>query len=247
MPSIVVIASDPSSRGELTAAIERRFGADYTVVDHSTARKSRAKLSPPVGPIAIALAPIGTAEFAAMGHVAVHQPGARRIAVVQVGDTSVAQALSQAFTLGHVDYYVGQPWASPEEELYPVLSEALRVWADDQQLRFEKVTIVAERERSRGVALATMLTRNGVTTRLLGCDSPEAMDLAGRATGGCGPPCGAPVGWSDACGSYRSRAGGGPWCAHLSGSRRVRRRDRGCWSRRASPRLSTRHQRDSVQ
>jgi thioredoxin reductase (NADPH) len=39
------------------------------------------------------------------------------------------------------------------------------------------VTIVAERERSRGVGLATMLTRNGVTTRLLSCDSAEGLDL----------------------------------------------------------------------
>jgi thioredoxin reductase (NADPH) len=176
VPSIVVIASETGSRGELSGAIERRFGVDYTVVSLDGSEVSSEALAA-CGPIAIALAPIGTADFAAMNHVAAHQPGSQRIAVVRVGDTSVAQALSQALTLGHVGYYVGQPWASPEEELYPVLSEALRVWADGQQLRFEKVTIVAELERSRGVALATMLTRNGVTTRLLGCDSPEGMDL----------------------------------------------------------------------
>jgi hypothetical protein len=118
VPSIVVLTSDPSSRGELTAAIQRRFGADYSVVALDGSEVSSKALAA-CGPIAIALAPIGTAEFAAMNHVAAHQPGARRIAVVRVGDTSVAQALSQALTLGHVDYYVGQPWASPEEELYP--------------------------------------------------------------------------------------------------------------------------------
>jgi thioredoxin reductase (NADPH) len=187
VPSIVVFASDPGSRSELAAAIERRFGADYKVVALDGSEVSAEALAA-CAPIAIALAPVGTAEFAAMGQVAAHQPGARRVAVVRVGDTSVAQALSQALTLGQVDYYVGQPWASPEEELYPVLGEALRVWADEQQLRFEKVTIVAERDRSRGMALATMLTRNGVTTRLLGCDSPEAMDLLAGPLAGVALP-----------------------------------------------------------
>jgi thioredoxin reductase (NADPH) len=187
VPSIVVIASGPSSREELTAAIQRRFGADYSVVALDGSEVSSETIGA-CGPIAIALAPIGSAEFAAMNHVAAHQAGARRIAVVRVGDTSVAQALSQALTLGHVDYYVGQPWASPEEELYPVMSEALRVWADEKQLRFEKVTIVGERERSRGVALATMLTRNGVTTRLLGCDSQEALDLMAGPLAGLALP-----------------------------------------------------------
>ena len=176
VPSIVVVASEFSSRDELTAAIERRFGADYSVVSLDGSGVLREQLDAS-RPIAIALAPISGADFSALNLVGVLEPGARRIAVVGVGDTSVAQALSQALTLGQVDYYVGQPWASPEEELYPVLSEALRVWVDEQQLRFEKVTIVAEPERSRGVGLATLLTRNGVTTRLLGCDSPEGIDL----------------------------------------------------------------------
>lgn len=176
MASIVVIGSDPGAREELTTAIERRFGADYGVVSLAGSEVSRESLAS-CGPIAFALAPIGTEDFAALHHVGAHHPEALRIAVVRVGDTSVAQALSQALTLSHIDYYVGQPWASPEEELYPVLSEALRVWADEQQLRFEKVTIVAEPEGSHGSALATLLTRNGVTNRLLGFGSPEASDL----------------------------------------------------------------------
>ena len=80
-------------------------------------------------------------------------------------------------TLGHVDYYVGQPWASPEEELYPVISEALRVWAHERQLRYEKVTIVDEGRHQGGEALARMLTRNGVATRLLASSSQDGQAL----------------------------------------------------------------------
>ena len=115
MPSIVIVASEPNSRAELAAAIERRFGSDYTVVSLDLSEVSSEVLDVS-RPIAIALAPIGGGDFSALDLVGVHEPGARRIAVVRVGDTSVAQALSQALTLGQVDYYVGQPWASPEED-----------------------------------------------------------------------------------------------------------------------------------
>jgi thioredoxin reductase (NADPH) len=184
---IVVISSNTQAGAQVAAAIDRRFGADYQVVALDAAEVSRESLAA-CGPIAIALAPIGTDDFAALREIGAFQPGAIRIAVVQVGDISVAHALSQALTLSHVDYYVGQPWASPEEELYPVLSEALRVWADEQQLRFEKVTIVSEPDRSRGSALATMLTRNGVTTRLLHCESPGGIDLLAGPLAGTALP-----------------------------------------------------------
>lgn len=186
-PSIVVIASEPSTRVELAGAIERRFGADYRVISLGGPDLSRDSLAA-CGAIAIALAPIGTRDFAALAHVGSLQPTARRVAVVGVGDTTVARALSQALTLGHVDYYVGFPWASLEEELYPVISESLRIWADEQKLQFEKATIVAEPARTRGVTLSKLLSSNGVTNRLVECDSPEGVELLAGPLAGVGLP-----------------------------------------------------------
>lgn len=63
-------------------------------------------------------------------------------------------------TLGQVDCYVGHPWASPEEELYPVVTEALRVWSYDQRLRLAKVIIVDESDHGPEATLASLLERN---------------------------------------------------------------------------------------
>lgn len=137
VPSIVVIASELPTREELAEAIGRRFGADYRIVSLSGLDVSRSAIAA-CGTIAIAIAPIGTSDFDALIYVGSLQPKARKVAVVRVGDTSVAQALSQALTLGHVDYYVGFPWASLEEELYPVISESLRIWAVEQHLQLRE-------------------------------------------------------------------------------------------------------------
>jgi thioredoxin reductase (NADPH) len=180
--SIVVIGSDAVERGALVDALGRRFGSDFDVRGLAGAELPDALAS--LAPVAVALARIGGPDFAALEGLGAHHSGARRIAVVQVGDTSVAQALSSALTLGVVDYYVGQPWASPEEEIYPVVSEALRVWAFDQQMRLEKATIVDRPGEPSGAKLAALLSSNGVTARLLASDSQEGAQLLAGPLGG---------------------------------------------------------------
>jgi thioredoxin reductase (NADPH) len=99
----------------------------------------------------------------------------------------VAEELGRALTLSHVDYYVGHPWASPEEELYPVVSEALRVWSHDQQLRLPKLTLVREPGDALGEDLARMLDRNGIPARVHLAPQPEAQALL------AGPLAGQPL------------------------------------------------------
>jgi thioredoxin reductase (NADPH) len=189
MPSIIVVASDTERRVALADALERRFGADYRIVA-ATPGELLAALGPS-GPVAAALAPIGTADAEALAVVGAAHPAARRIAVVGVGDTSVATDLSRAMTLGQIDYYVGYPWASPEEELYPVVSEALRLWTHDNRLRLTKVTIVdrpAAGGQGTGAELAFLLERNSVATRLLSADSPEGRAMLDGPVAGTALP-----------------------------------------------------------
>ncbi len=187
MSSIAVIDSVAERRGALVEALVRRFGADHRIVavasggDLATALMSS-------GPIAVAFAPAGTADFEALTAVGASHPAARRVAVVEVGDTSVAAELNRAMTLGQVDFYVGHPWASPEEELYPVVSEALRLWTHDQRLRLNKVTIVDQAGGGRGEALASLLDRNSVATRLHTSDSTEGRALLGGPLAGLALP-----------------------------------------------------------
>jgi thioredoxin reductase (NADPH) len=174
MSAILVVVSDQERRATLTEALSRRFGADYGIFAVEPAELPATLESS--GPVAAVLAPIGSDDFESVGVVGASHHTAKRIAIVGVGDTSVTAALSLAMTLGHVDYYVGYPWASPDEELYPVVSEALRLWAHDNRLRFEKVTIVDD-DRHEGAVLASLLDRNSVATKLHVADSPEGRAL----------------------------------------------------------------------
>jgi thioredoxin reductase (NADPH) len=107
-------------------------------------------------------------------------PGARRVLVVEVGDVTAADDLSQALTLNQVDAYFGQPWASPEEEVYPVLEDALRVWAREHQPRYEKTVIIDATNGTRGATLRGWLERNTVATTLVTAESARARALLGE-------------------------------------------------------------------
>lgn len=176
MSTILVVASDPTQRSEVTATLERRYGADYAVVALSADEASDATIGA-LAPIALALAPIGTSAFDALATVGRLHRGARRIAIVTVGDTSVHEALGRALTLGQIDYFVGHPWATADEEVYPVVGEALRAWTKSRQLQLDKVTVVDEVRGGRGEHLTTWLNRNTVPARFRTADSPEGAEL----------------------------------------------------------------------
>ena len=167
---ILAVVSDEAQRAALAEALERRYSADYEIVA-VPGRPDPGAILAGLDTVAVALAPIRSEEFAALIAVRNAHPAARRIAVVEVGDVSVAADLSRALTLGEVDYYVGQPWASPEEELYPVVGEALRAWSYDRQQRFAKATVVDAPGSGRGEQLVAWLGRNGVAARFHRSDS----------------------------------------------------------------------------
>jgi hypothetical protein len=64
MAGTAVISSNVQALAQLASAIERRFGANYAVVALDASEVSKESLA--YGPIAIALAPIGTEDFASM-------------------------------------------------------------------------------------------------------------------------------------------------------------------------------------
>lgn len=182
---ILVLSTDDARRAAIVGALERRFGADYDVVAATDIDEATDLAA---APVAVALAPVGTDAMRGLHRVAVDHPNARRVAIVEVGDTSVHDELTRAMTLGQVDYYVGHPWASADEELYPVLGEALRVWAHAQQLRLSKATIVHEPGDGLGGELAAMLARNGIAGRVLPATGPEGAALVDGALAGVALP-----------------------------------------------------------
>src|SRR5207244_12549655 len=138
LPVIIVAVADDDTRGTVVDALERRYRADYDVLGVAAASALPAVLETLAGDgrvVALALAPIGEVGAACLRAVPDRFPTARRIVLVEVGDTSVAADLNRFLTLNAVDYYVGHHWATPEAELYPVPGEALRVSRRDQRPR----------------------------------------------------------------------------------------------------------------
>ena len=182
MPVLLAVATDPGLRRALGDVLRERYEGGYSVVvasEPAGAIRQLEAFRESGEQVALLLAPFGMAELDGIDFlVGAHDlhPGARRIVIVDVGDVRAAAALRRALTLGQIDCYFGQPWASPEEELHPVIGETLRWWARDHQPRYEKAHIVDDPKGSRGKQLRRWLERNAVATALLPADTP-----AGRA------------------------------------------------------------------
>ncbi len=183
MPVLLAVAPDDEPRTALERVLRRRYGADYEVVVSPDAADARARLvalRQEGEVVAVVIAPYRLGESGGVellcGVRAVH-PTARRVLMLDVGDVSAADDLSRALTLAQIDFYFGQPWASPEEEVYPVLAEALRLWARDHQPRYEKTVIIDVANGARGVQLRGWLEGNHVATTLLAVDTERARVL----------------------------------------------------------------------
>lgn len=178
MRTILAISTSAEMRADLERALAR-YGSDYDIV--VTDGSGAADAIGSAEAIAVALAPIGNADFEALRAVRSVHANARCIAVVGVGDTSVADDLRRALTLGQVDYYVGHPWASPDQELHPVVSEALRRVAADNLEQFEKLVVVDTDRQGRGGEIVSWLNRNGVATRFVEAATEEGRDRLASA------------------------------------------------------------------
>jgi thioredoxin reductase (NADPH) len=180
LPAIVAIISDPDTRLAVVDALQRRYRADYDVIGLTpdAAPDALAALADDATGVALALCPVGAEPAAALRKVRDLFPTCRCVAIVGVGDTSAAAELNRALTLNSIDYYVGHPWSTPEEELYPVTAEALRVWSRDQHLHYDKVTILDAPQGRRGQEMARWLNRNAVRSTLHTTDSEEGAALA---------------------------------------------------------------------
>jgi thioredoxin reductase (NADPH) len=177
MPVLLAVAPDDALRAALDEVLRRRYGSDYSIVvthDTADARERLVAVRDAGDHVAVVIAPYRVGDASGIAFLCavrdVH-PTARRVLVLDVGDVSASHDLNQALTLAQIDFYFGQPWASPEEEVYPVLAEAVRVWALEHQPRYEKTVIVDRADGTRGAELRNWLERNTVATTLL---SPEA-------------------------------------------------------------------------
>jgi thioredoxin reductase (NADPH) len=185
-PLFFLVDDDAEAVDRLEHALERRYGADYDVAAVTSpvdGLKRLKELDASSARVALLIAdqwmPDMTGiEFLMKAHD-IH-PDAGRVLVIDVGDVTAEDPIVRALTLNQLDFYFGKPWASPEEELYPVTSEALRVWAKKNLPRYEKAKIIAPRTSARAHELWNVLEGNSVASGFYPVESAEGRALLER-------------------------------------------------------------------
>jgi thioredoxin reductase (NADPH) len=85
--------------------------------------------------------------------------------------------LHRALALGQVDRFVEKPWRSPEEWLYPELSEALALWWRAHGPKLERVRVIGPQWDGRSHELRDLFTRNAIPFGFYPADTTDAQAL----------------------------------------------------------------------
>lgn len=171
------------SGDDLADVVRNRYGSDYEIVASADAESGASVLaaaSESRTPVALVIASSWTGGIAHLRQVHELHPATQRALVIKVGDVGARADIRRALTLNHIDFFFGVPWASPEEELYPVVGESLRLWARQHRPRFDKATILDLDHRGRGRTIRSNLERNHVWATLHTLDSARGRDLVER-------------------------------------------------------------------
>jgi thioredoxin reductase (NADPH) len=165
---------------DLAGVLRARFGADYTVTVAPDGPAGITQLTDAAdtgSPVAVVIASLWSGGIEHLMRVREFHPGAQRVLVILVGDVAARDDIRRALTLNHIDFFFGVPWASPEEEIYPVVGEALRLWAREHQPRYDKAQILDRDEAGPGRDIKMRIARNSVWSTLHTIDSPSGRAL----------------------------------------------------------------------
>jgi thioredoxin reductase (NADPH) len=185
-PFLFLVDDDSDAVGRLRHDLKRRYGADYDVASVTSPTEGLThlqELKERSAQVALLIVDQWMSEMTGIDFlIEAHEiyPDAGRLLVIDVGDVSAETPIVKALTLNQLDFYFGKPWASPEEELYPVTGEALRVWAKRNLPRYEKVKIVAPRTSARAHELKNILDRNAIASGFYPVDTAEGRALVDR-------------------------------------------------------------------
>jgi thioredoxin reductase (NADPH) len=167
-PVIVVVDDEPDALAALLDALTRRFGGDYRVMPHLSARAALdaiCKSKKEKEEIALVIADQRMPEMMGREFLARARsiiPTAKRALMVAWGDREASPTILQACALGELDNYLYKPWAPAEIHLYPLVSEFLAEWTRIYRPGMELIRIVGDEQSARSNEIRELLNRNGV-------------------------------------------------------------------------------------
>ncbi|MFL5321009.1 MAG: FAD-dependent oxidoreductase [Myxococcaceae bacterium] len=168
-PVIMIVEDELSSLTALLDALLRRFGADYRVIPHRSAKRALRHLHELVEEeheeIALIIASQWMEEMKGielLGKSREISRAAKRALLVPWGDHRSAPAILQGCAFGQLDNYLLKPWSPPEVHLYPAITEFLSEWTQAWGPKLEIVRIVGSEHSPRSHDLQELLKRNGI-------------------------------------------------------------------------------------
>src|SRR5215211_1179822 len=189
-PYLVVVDDEESARSKTAGVLERRYRPDYRIAEFASAESALAelgRLSCNGEEDAVVLADqwmpglTGTEVLSQVNNLF---PFARRGLLVNWGawaDEPTTDAILEAMSLGHIDYYVLKPLHESDEFFHRTIAEFLHEWSRSGHATSREVVVVAARSSQRGQELRSLLHRNGVPYSSLPSDSPEGRRLLAEA------------------------------------------------------------------
>jgi len=185
-PVILVVDDEPTALASMLDALTRRFGGDYRVEPHLSARSALdavSRLKADGEEIALVIADQWMPEMTGnefLGQVRTIEPTAKRALLVSWGDHDASPVILQACALGQLDNYLYKPWAPAEVHLYPFISEFLAEWTRLNRPGMELIHIVGEEFSTRTNEIRELLDRNGIPYGFHPAGSPLANQLVDK-------------------------------------------------------------------
>jgi thioredoxin reductase (NADPH) len=180
-PVLVVVDDEDASLQALARELEARYGAHYQVVSGSSAEVALARLAELKAagadvPLVLAdqrLAGMGGTQL--LARVRDIFPTARRGLLVTWGDMAAPAPFLEAAALGWLEFYLGKPTWSPDEQFHRVITGSLEEWWRERGGRSEGVliTVIGDEASARVHELRDVLARGSAPFVYYPSDSPE--------------------------------------------------------------------------
>jgi thioredoxin reductase (NADPH) len=185
-PVLLVVEDNPEDLERIERELRKRYGEDYRVVCESSTEAGMRRLRECEATgedVALVLADqwvsrMTGAEFLARTRNV--YPTAKRALLVSQGDPAIREPLLRSTALGQIDYYVGKPWRSPDEQFHRVITEFLDEWTSVHRPGFVAFRVVGERRSARSHEIRDLWSRSRVPLEFHATDTKEAKELLAR-------------------------------------------------------------------
>ena len=185
-PVLLIVEDNLEDLERIDRELRKRYGEDYRVVCETSteAGMTRLRECEATGEdVALVLADqwvpqMTGAEFLARTRNV--YPTAKRALLVSQGDPTIREPLLRSTALGHIDYYVGKPWRSPDEQFHRVVTEFLDDWTSVHRPGFVAIRVVGERCSARSHEIRDLWSRSRVPLEFHATGTREAKELLAR-------------------------------------------------------------------